>query len=1201
MGFALMDSEFASKNQVPLITKSAPIPLEGFDGSPGLSITQHTSNLKLSIADHCENIQMDITRIAHADIFIGINWLQHHNPLIDWSERRIIFDKQFCIDNCRSQAVENHPVAAFSLFSKPPVQPTPDTIPPIPETTPSSSSISFVSAAAFKRTLKNSTAYVLYIRDAEKPPVKVAATASSKNPGPNLTSQIPPEYHEYLGVFSETAAAKLPERRPYDHQIPIEEGKSPPFGRLYSMSREELKELQSYLQENLSKGFIRASKSPAGAPVLFAKKKDGSLRLCVDYRGLNAITVKNRHPLPLISESLDRLSGAKYFTKIDLRGAYTHIRIAQGDEWKTAFRTRYGHFEYLIMPFGLTNAPASFQSLMNDLFRDMFDICVIIYLDDILIFSSTLEEHRKHVLEVLKRLQQHRLYAKVEKCSFHTQEVEYLGFIVTTDGVKMDPAKISAIRDWPKPTSIHDIQSFLGFANFYRRFIEGYSKTIAPLTRLLQKDVPWNFDDKAERAFETLKTKFTSAPVLTHYDPNLSIIIETDASDVAVGAVCSHSINKRLHPIAFHSRKLSPAELNYEIHDKELLAIIEAFKIWRPYIEGAQLPVDVFCDHNNLRYFSSSKVLSRRQTRWSQFLNAYNYVLHYRPGYLNGKPDALSRRPDFLKGGKAAEAAPQVVLAPHRFALNGIRLSDISLIPSQSPEFLERIKALYSQDETIKDLLPLLRDRLLPRTPKQRNQLSGLTLEEDILLHHGLVYIPDDNAIKLELLQHAHDSPSGGHYGYFKTFEVLSRDYHWPGMRKYVQEYCRTCDTCNRSKPIRHAPFGQLNPLPVAQRPWASISFDHITDLPLVQDKYDAILVVADRFSKQSHFILASTRDSANDLARQFVANVYRLHGLPTDIVSDRGRTFVSDFWRALCEILRIRPNYSVAYHPQTDGQTERTNQTMETYLRCFISYQQDDWDQYLPLAEFSYNNTVHSATNVTPFFALHGYHPTLTITPSIRTTINAPDAREFAERMEYIHRQCILHLQRAQDRMRQYYDRDHIKAPTYTPGDQVWLLRRRQHDSIRPSEKLDYKRIGPLQIIEVVGSSRSAYRLRLPAGDRSHNVFSVVDLEPYRVNTIPGREIPVPPPVVVGDRRYYEVEDILDSRIRYGKLEYKVHWTGWPRHAATFQTMEDPVAGVRRMIERFHANYPEKPGPHNIVELLNEQANPPRRNRRRR
>jgi hypothetical protein len=261
--------------------------------------------------------------------------------------------------------------------------------------------------------------------------------------------------------------------------------------------------------------------------------------------------VKNRHPLPLISESLDRLSGAKYFTKIDLRGAYTHICITEGDEWKTAFRTRYGHFEYLIMPFGLTNAPASFQSLMNDLFRDMFDVCVMIYLDDILIFSNTLEEHRKHVLEDLKRLQHHRLYAKAEKCSFHTQEVEYLGFIVTTDGVKMDPAKISAIRDWPKPTSIHDVQSFLGFANFYRRFIKDYSKTIAPLTRLLQKNVPWNFDEKAERAFETLKTKFTFAPILTHYGPNLSIIIETDASDVAVGAVCSHSIDKRLHPIAF--------------------------------------------------------------------------------------------------------------------------------------------------------------------------------------------------------------------------------------------------------------------------------------------------------------------------------------------------------------------------------------------------------------------------------------------------------------------------------------------------------------------------------------------------------------------------------------------------------------------------------------------------------------------------
>ena len=336
---------------------------------------------------------MDITRIGHADVFIGIRWLEKHNPCIDWAQRQITFDKPFCLQNCSAHSRRTHPIATFAEFLRP--QTTPETIPREPH------SVSFVSATSFSRTLKNSHAFVMYIREA--PTSVAAALGTPGNPKPSVESLVPKEYHEYLDVFSEEAAAKLPERRPCDHKIPIEPGKAPPFGHLYTMSHAKLKELQSYLQENLSKGFIHASSSLAGAPVLFAKKKDGSLHLCVDYQGLNAITIKNRHPLPLITESLDRLAKAKFFTKINLCGAYTHIRIAEGDEWKTAFRTRYGHFEYLIMPFGLTNAPASFQAFMNDIFWNLMDVYIIIYLDDILVFSDTLKEHRTHVAEVLIR------------------------------------------------------------------------------------------------------------------------------------------------------------------------------------------------------------------------------------------------------------------------------------------------------------------------------------------------------------------------------------------------------------------------------------------------------------------------------------------------------------------------------------------------------------------------------------------------------------------------------------------------------------------------------------------------------------------------------------------------------------------------------------------------------------------------------
>jgi hypothetical protein len=418
---------------------------------------------------------------------------------------------------------------------------------------------------------------------------------------------------------------------------------SPPFGPLYSLSEPELKELSKWIQENLSKGFIHGSQSPAGALILFVKKKDGSLRLCVDYRGLNRITIKNRYPLPLISETLDRLCGAKIFTKLDLRGAYNLLRIKRGDEWKTAFQTCYGHFECLVMPFSLTNAPASFQHLMNDIFRDILDVYVLIYLDDILIFSRDLTQHKEHVHEVLCCLTTNGLYAKAKKCEFSKHSTEFLGFIISAEGITMSPSKVDTILSWPEPQKVTDLQAFLSFANFYRCFIQGYSRIILPLTHLLKKGASFTFSTAARTAFQKLKTTFTSAPILHHFDHNLDTIIETDASDSAISAIISqvHPDNL-LHPIAFMSRKMTPAECNYEIHDKELLAIISAMKLWRHYLESLPKPFHILTDHKNLEYFQTARILSCRQAHWSEEINHHKYTIDYHPSTKNGKADALS-------------------------------------------------------------------------------------------------------------------------------------------------------------------------------------------------------------------------------------------------------------------------------------------------------------------------------------------------------------------------------------------------------------------------------------------------------------------------------------------------------------------------------------------------------------------------------
>ena len=444
-----------------------------------------------------------------------------------------------------------------------------------------------------------------------------------------------------LGTFAD---AELPPHRNYDLKIDLEEGTSPPLGTLYSLSPVKLSTLRTFIDENLGTGFIRPTASSHAAPVLFIKKKDGSLQLCVDFRGLNKITKKDRYPLPLISDLLDSPSQAKIYSKVDLRHAYHLVQIAPGDEWKTAFRTRYGSYEWLVMSFGLTNAPAAFQRFVKTIFADMLDICVVVYLDNILIYSEDMESHQKHVQKVLHRLWLHKLFAKLEKCEFHSDSVEYLSYCLSPEGLTMSLDKITTIADWPEPRKVKDIQSFLGFANFYRRFIFNYSDITVPLTRLTQKDAPWNFSEECRRSFNALKHAFTTTPILTHFILDTPITVEMDALDYTVTGILSITCTDgELRPVAFYSQTLTAPELNYVTHNKELLAIFEAFWTWRHYLEGSATPVDVVTDHKNLEYFSTLKVLTCWQARWSEFLSSFNLVICFHPGKLGAKPDALTR------------------------------------------------------------------------------------------------------------------------------------------------------------------------------------------------------------------------------------------------------------------------------------------------------------------------------------------------------------------------------------------------------------------------------------------------------------------------------------------------------------------------------------------------------------------------------
>lgn len=980
----------------------------------------------------------------------------------------------------------------------------------------------------------------------------------------SILAQLPPEYHDYSDVFSQVRADRLPPRRPYDHKIQLEAGRNPPAGRLYSMSETELKTLRDYIKNMVDKGFIRASTSPSASPVLFVKKKDGSLRLCVDYRALNEITIKNRYPIPLIGPLLDQFRSAKVFSKIDLRGAYHLLRIAEGDEWKTAFRTRYGSYEYLVMPFGLTNAPSSFQHLMHDKFMHLLDISVVIYLDDICIYSKDPAQHTAHVREVLNILRSSLLFAKVEKCEFSRDSIDFLGYRVSTRGVEMDPAKVSAVLAWSPPTSVKGIQSFLGFANFYRRFIKDYSHIASPLHKLTHKESPFTWSAECQAAFDRLKKIFTSAPVLAHFQPELPIIVETDASDYAIGAVISQHHGDILRPVAYHSRTMSAPELNYDIHDKELLAVRDCFGIWRHYLEGSQHTISVLSDHKNLEYFRTNKQLTRRQARWSEYLSEFDFVIEYRSGKLGGKPDALTRRDDFYPEGDAALARNAHNLRP---ALGSAHFRAMSVNFELDPDgLLEEILSAQSKD-------PQLQQHI-------SNPVTPFFLgSKGELLRDGRLVVANDNALRIRLLKSYHDHPLSGHPGQAKTLELVTRNYFWPRMRKFIYAYVASCLACGRTKTSRHKPFGLLKSLPIPQRPWSSISTDFIDQLP-VSNGFDSIWVVACRLTKMAIFIPTHTDLTTPQLAQLWIQHVFSKHGVPNDIVSDRGNKFRADFWREVAKALSLQHNLSTSFHPQSDGQTERINQSLEQYLRLYVSYDQSDWSSRLALAEWTYNNTIHSTTTVSPFFANYGYHPTLEINVQ---RIRSVAAKDFAQNLADVHAHCREQMRIAQTSQQHFANRLRLPSPKFTVGQRVWLNAQNIRVA-RPARKLADRRLGPFEIEAVV--SPVAFRLKLTPELRSlHPVFHSSLLEPVQENTIPGRLQPPPPVIELDGSEEYEVDQILSSRLYYNRLQYRVQWTGY-EDQPDYQTWEyaENLSHAPELVTNFHAANPDSPSPSSIA-----------------
>ncbi|GJT55724.1 reverse transcriptase domain-containing protein [Tanacetum coccineum] len=880
---------------------------------------------------------------------------------------------------------------------------------------------------------------------------------------------------EFEDVFPEDFSG-LPPQRQVEFRIDLVPGATPIAKSPYRLAPSKMQELSGQLQELQDKGFIRPSHSPWGAPVLFVKKKDGSLRMCIDYRELNKLTVKNRYPLPRIDDLFDQLQGSRFFSKIDLRSGYHQLRVHEDDIPKTAFRTRYGHFEFTVMPFGLTNAPAVFMDLMNKVCKPYLDKFVV-FIDDILIYSKTKEDHEVHLGLVLELLRKEKLYAKFSKCEFWLQEVHFLGHVVNQNGIHVDPSKIEAVKNWKTPTTPSEIRSFLGLAGYYRRFIANFSKIAKPLTSLTQKNQKYVWGVEQEEAFQTLKNNLCEAPILTLPDGVEDFVVYCDASNQGLGCV----LMQRGKVIAYASRQLKTHEKNYTTHDLELGAVVFALKTWRHYLYGTKSVI--YTDHKSLQHIFDQKELNMRQRRWIELFSDYECEIRYHPGKANVVADALSRK-ERLKPRRVRALAMTVQI--------GMR---------------ERIQV--AQSEALRQENILMEN--LHGLDQQMEKKEG-----ESLYFMDRMWVPLAGGMRTVVMDEAHKSKYSVHPGADKMYYDLRDRYWWPGMKRDIATYVSKCLTCSKVKAEHQRPSGLLQQPEIPEWKWDKITMDFITKLPRSKSGHDTIWVIVDRLTKSAHFLAIREDYCSEKLAKIYVDEIVARHGVPVSIISDRDGRFTSRCWQTVQKALGTRLDMSTAYHPQTDGQSERTIQTLEDMLRACVIDFGGSWDVHLPLAEFSYNNSYHSSIKCAPFEALYG--------------------RKFVLIKEK--------LKAARDRQKSYAD-NRRKPLEFEVGDQVILKVSPWKGVIRFGKKgkLAPRYVGPFEILERIGLV--AYRLRLPEElSGVHNMFHVSNLKKCLADAslhVPLDEIKVDKtlrfveePVEIMDR---EVKSLKRSKIALVKV----------------------------------------------------------------
>ena len=762
--------------------------------------------------------------------------------------------------------------------------------------------------------------------------------------------------------------------------------------------------VEKELEKMLSIGVIKRSNSPWSSPVVLVKKKDGSVRFCVDYRRLNALTVKDNYPLPYIDETLEGFIGKTHFSTLDLISGYWQFQMDPESQLFTSFVTHKGTFMFLRMPFGLCNAGASFQRAMEEVCQDLPQSTA--YIDDVITASTGFENHLNDLRKVFIKLRLAKLKIKPSKCKFGCSEIKFLGFIVSREGIKVCQSRSDTIENYPRPKNAKAIQRFIGLINYYRKFIKDFATIASPLTKLTRKKVPFIWSEDCETAFNTLKKCLLSPPILIYPDHSRRFKITTDASNVGLGAVLSQEDDEGVdRVIAYASRKLKPAEINYSTTEQELLAIVYAVEKYRPYVFGRTF--DLVTDHKPLTYIHTSSSKSQRLTRWKLSLSEYSFDVKYKPGKENTNADVLSRIED-------------ICMITEEGMKEGVTVEDIRTQQAADPN-IKRIIERVGKPKVGKRQIYRLTDGVLFKLKEQCKKYES----EEI----WRLVIP--NQMKESILTSCHDEMSGAHLGVNKTFKKISGRFFWPGMRKDVKHWISSCKVCAGKK----NPQSQQLPthsITHPEKPFEMVGMDFIGPLTETDEGNKHILVFTDYATRWVEAF--PTKDQkACTVAKILIEEIICRHSAPATLLSDKGRNFLSEVIAEACKYFKIKKINTTSYHPQCNGLTEKFNGTLVKMLASYCDDYQTDWDEFLPTVLFAYRTSEQKTTRETPFRLLYGRDSRLPLDIEKWTT-----NQYFLDKIDTVWKEARSNIIKSADYSEKKVDME--KTPSYKIGELVML-----------------------------------------------------------------------------------------------------------------------------------------------------------------